>query len=164
MSKVAKGLMLFGVLLLGFGIYFVTTALASTSWDQVQGKIISTRIPAGLSNTGSSTQRHLVYRVEATYQYEVNGKTYENNYFSLGSGFTVEGGFNNKADAREWLKNSEYSTGKQVTVYVKPDEPETTVLSAGINIGTIVPIIMGLVFLALGYFLNKYIPPGTKLE
>jgi len=164
MTKVAKGLMLFGVLLLCFGIYFIFTALASTSWDQVQGKIISTKIPASLSTTGSATQRRLVYRVEATYRYDFNGQSYTNNYFSMGSGFTVEGGFNKKAEAREWLKNSDYSVGKTVTVYVNPDDPEKTVLSSGINIGTIVPVILGLLFFVLGYFLNKFKPPEVNPE
>ena len=164
MTKTAKVLMLFGIFLLCFGIYFIATALASTSWEQVQGKIISTKISASLTNAGSTTQRRLVYRVESTYQYNFNTKSYTNNYFSLGSGFTVEGGFNKKTEAREWLKNSDYSTGKTVIVYVNPDDPEETVLSSGINIGTIVPVILGILFFVLGYFLNRFTPAIVNPE
>ncbi|MFK8012063.1 MAG: DUF3592 domain-containing protein [Marinicellaceae bacterium] len=162
MTNVAKGLMLFGALLLCFGIYFIASALSSKSWDQVQGKIISTKTPASLSTTGSATQRHLVYRVEATYQYDYNDKNYTNNYFSKGSGFSVEGGFNKASEARDWLKNSDYATGKTVTVFVNPDNPEETVLSSGINIGTIMPIILGLLFFSLGFFLKRFDPALTK--
>ena len=164
MTKTYKGLMIFGILLIGLGGYFITVALASKSWDQVEGKIINTRIPASLSNSGSTTQRHLVYRVEVTYKYEFDGKNFKNSRFSTGTGNTVEGGFNEKSKAREWLKNSDYSIGKKVTVYVNPKDPEMTVLSSGINIGTIMPIILGLLFFGLGYALNKFIPKIPKSQ
>ncbi len=164
MTKVYKGLMILGLLMIGFGVYFIAVAMASKSWDQVEGTIINTRIPATLSNTGSATQRHLVYRIEITYAYDVDGKTYENSRFSLGTGNTVEGGFNEKSEARKWLKTFDYSSGKKVTVFVKSGEPETTVISSGINIGTIMPILLGLLFFFLGFLLHKFIPPVVKPE
>jgi len=77
--------------MIGFGVYFIAVAMASKSWDQVEGTIINTRIPASLSNTGSTTQRHLVYRVEVTYKFDIDGKSYKNSRFSLGTDNTVKG-------------------------------------------------------------------------
>jgi hypothetical protein len=158
MNKVNKGLMVLGLLFIGLGIYFIVVALASKTWDQVQGQIISAKIPARLSNSGSATQRHLVYHIEVTYSYEVEGKTYTNSRFSTGTGNTVEGSFNKKAKAREWLKSSEYSKGKDVIVFVNPKDSKNSVLSSGINIGTVVPIFIGLLFFITGYLLQKIIP------
>jgi hypothetical protein len=158
MSKVNRGLMILGLLFIGLGIYFIVVALASKTWDQKQGQIISVKIPASLANVGNAVQRHLVYRIEVTYSYEVEGMIYTNSRFSTGSGDTVEGGFNEKLKAREWLKNSGYSTGKNVTVYVNPKDAKDSVLSSGINIGTVMPIIIGLLFFLTGYLLQKIIP------
>lgn len=112
MKAVMIGLMIFGLYLLGFRCYFVFETLASTNWDQVEGRIINTKTPASISMAGSTTQRHVVYRIEATYEYQVNGSTYENSYFSLGNGGTVKGGFNTRSEAREWLANSDYRAGE----------------------------------------------------
>jgi len=154
--------MVLGLLLIGLGVYFIFVALASKAWDKTPGQIISTKIPASLSTAGSATQRHLEYRIEVKYSYEVAGKTYTNSRFSTGRGNTVEGGFYEKNKAREWLKNSDYSKGKNVTVYVNPKDSSISVLSAGINIGTVMPIIIGLLFFMLGYLLQKYIPQATQ--
>ena len=64
MSKVNRGLMILGLLFIGLGIYFIVVALASKTWDQKQGQIISVKIPASLANVGNAVQRHLVYRIE----------------------------------------------------------------------------------------------------
>jgi hypothetical protein len=164
MNKIFKGLMLLGLFFIGLGGYFIVVALDSKSWNQVEGEITEIIIPASMSNAGSATQRHLEYRVEMTYKYQVDGKSYQNRRFSTGNGDTVERGFNNKAKAREWLKSSPYSTGKNVTVYVNPNDAEMTVLSTGINIATIAPILIGLLFFITGYLLNKFIQPTTKIQ
>lgn len=164
MTKTYKGLMLLGILLIGLGGYFIAVALASKSWDQIEGEIMNTRIPASLSNAGSTAQRHLEYRIEVTYKYDVDGRPYTNSRFSMGTGNTVEGGFNEKTKARDWLQNSDFSTGKKVIVYVKPDDPETSILSTGINIGTIAPILIGLLFFITGYVLNSKMPTLVKHE
>jgi len=70
MTKTYKGLMVLGLIMIGFGVYFIAVAMQSKSWDQVEGTIINTRIPVSLSNTGSTTQRHWVYRVEVTYKFD----------------------------------------------------------------------------------------------
>ncbi len=148
------GFMGLGLLFFGFGCYFIFETLASTNWDQVEGEIISTRISTGFGNVNDPIHRYKIYSVEVTYEYEVAGKLFQNNKYSMGSGSTVKGRFNEKSEARKWLKNSDFSTGKKVKVYVKPNRPSETVLSTGINIGTIGPILMGLLFLFAAYGLR----------
>ena len=164
MTKIFKGLMVLGLFFIALSGYFVVIAISSLSWDQVQGKIINTRTPTSIINAGSPTQRSIVYRVEVTYKYEVNGKPYKNSRFSTGTGDTIKRNFSTKTKARDWIKNSDYSTGKKVTVYVNPDDPENTVLSAGINIGTIAPFFIGFLFFITGYLLNKKIPNVAALK
>ena len=96
------------------------------------------------------------------YQYQVDGITYNQTRFSLGSGDTVEGGFNEKQDAKEWLKNSPYKIGKPVTIYVKPGDPEETVISSGLNWGTYVPLIIGALFFFTPLLLMKFIKLPQK--
>jgi hypothetical protein len=50
----------------------------------------------------------------------------------------------------ENVQNSFNSTDKNVNVYVNPEDSKDSVLSSGINIGKVMPIILGLLF-----FLNR---------
>lgn len=147
MTKAAKWsigvFMAIGLFFFSFGIYFIYEAKASTSWDQVEGKITNTRVAMRSTRSGNSTNYRYQYDAVMSYSYQVDGVTYHNNRFSLGSGDTIKGGFNEKQEAREWLKNSEYKIGRPITVYVKPGNPEETVISSGLNWGTFVPLILG---------------------
>lgn len=46
--------MILGLFFICLGGYFITIALASKTWDQVEGKIINIRVAASLSNSGSA--------------------------------------------------------------------------------------------------------------
>ncbi|MEZ5470908.1 MAG: DUF3592 domain-containing protein [Marinicella sp.] len=156
--------MAIGLFFFSFGIYFIYEAMASTSWDQVEGKITNTRIAMRSSRSGNSTNYRYQYDATMTYQYQVNGIIYQNNRFSLGSGDTIKGGFNEKQQAREWLKKSVYKIGRPVTVFVKPGNPEETVISSGLNWGTFVPLILGSLILGMILFWRKLVnlPQKTK--
>jgi hypothetical protein len=148
------GFMVLGLLFLGFGCYFIIEATFSTNWDKIEGEIISTKIPIDFVNVNDPIHRYEIYSVEVTYEYEVAGEIFQNNQYSIGSGSTVKGRFNEKSEAIEWLKNSDFAIGKKVKVYVKPNKPSETILSSGINIGTIVPMLIGLLFLLVAYGLR----------
>ncbi|MEZ5496816.1 MAG: DUF3592 domain-containing protein [Gammaproteobacteria bacterium] len=154
--------MALGLFLLSFGIYFIYEAVASTSWNQVEGKITNTRIAMRSTRSGNSTNYRHQYDVTMTYEYQVNGIKYQNSRFSLGSGSTIEGGFNEKQQARDWLKNSEYKIGKAITVYVKPGQPEETVISSGLNWGTFVPMILGSLMIGLVLLWKKLVKLPQK--
>ncbi|HOP22811.1 MAG TPA: DUF3592 domain-containing protein [Gammaproteobacteria bacterium] len=166
MTKAAKWsigvFMALGLYFFLFGVWFVYEAVESTSWPQVEGKITNTSVIARSSRSGNSKNYSIQYIVKMYYQYQVDGITYNQTRFSLGSGDTVEGGFNEKQDAKEWLKNSPYKIGKPVTIYVKPGDPEETVISSGLNWGTYVPLIIGALFFFTPLLLMKFIKLPQK--
>ena len=157
MNIIGTVLMGLGVLFFGVGLWMLTTALASNSWPTVEGKVVDTHIVARVGRTGDALQRHIEYSIELTYEYAVDQVSYESKMYSLGSGATVEGGFNEKSEARAWLKNSAFDNNPKVTVYVDPNNPTNTVLSSGINWGTWMPLVMSVLFFVLGYFLRKLV-------
>lgn len=145
-----------GVLLLGFGVYFVSLASASHFWDQVDGQISHSQVISRRSQSGGATNFRLEYAVTARYRYQVDGISYQNDRYSLGSGPTIEGGFNDKERAQTWLTNSSFQVGDPVTVYVKPGAPQETVISPGANWGTWIPFIIGVAFISLPLLLVRY--------
>lgn len=142
------------ILFLLIGMWLLSTAYLSSQWPVAEGRITATKVAARISQAGDALRRHLVYHIEVTYSYQVAGKNYENSRYSLGSGDTVQGGFNDRAAARTWLRDSPWQLNRLVPVHVDPDDPENTVLSAGINWGTWVPMIMAAVFFLLGYMIQ----------
>ena len=75
------------------------------------------------------------------------GTEYNNTQISLGEGNTLEGPFNSRSEAWDWIKASNYQSGHSISVHVHPDNPQRAIIRAGINIGTIVPLILGLLML-----------------
>lgn len=146
-----------GVLFLGIGLWLLSTAYASTLWPTVEGQVIETKVVGRISQGGSTLQRHIEYSIEVTYQYEINHVSHQAKRYSLGTGDTVAGGFNEKSEARAWLKNSAFNNNPAVTVYVDPNDPNNTVLSAGIKWSTFMPVVLGLLLLILGYFVRRIV-------
>lgn len=155
MKVVAWVMMGLGVLFLGIGLWMLSTAYMSTTWPTVEGEVVETKVAARIGQVGDALRRHLEYSVEVKYQFDVNGVNYQASRYSLGSGNTVVGGYSEKSEAREWLKNSPYQQGAAVTVYYDADDPSETVLSAGIKWSTYMPVVLGLMLLVMGYFVRK---------
>jgi len=157
MHKFAIGLMVLGGILILIGIWIVTTAMASSDWPVVEGRILDAQVKSRFSQTSSTTNRRLEYYVEVRYGYQVDGKTYRAKRYSLGTGHTVKAGFKNSAEAREWVATSPYRVGENVAVHVDPDDPENTVIHAGILWSTWVPVMLGVLFMLLGLLSQRYI-------
>ena len=152
-----------GVLFLGVGVWMLSTAYMSTTWPTVEGQVLEAKVVARIGQTGDAIHRHLEYSVVAKYQYEVNGINHQASRYSLGSGDTIVGGYGEKSEARDWLKNSPYQQGAAVTVYYDADDPSETVLSAGIKWSTFMPVILGLLLLVIGYFLRLAVLKNLNL-
>ncbi len=151
MNKIITGTLILGGVFLLMGLWVLIDAYNSTRWNQVQGKIKELPIQGRIINTASATQRKIEYIVGIEYDYEINGQKYSGNRYSIGTGDTLAGAFNTKAEAREWKKNSNYKIGDFITVFVKPSDFESTVLSAGINLTTLIPTIMGVILIAVAF-------------
>lgn len=157
MNKVAWVLVIMGGLLIGAGVWMLGTAYASTSWPVVQGRIVESKVATRFSHSSELSKRRLEYYIEITYAYTVDGQEYQASRFSLGTGHTVEGGFNERSEAREWLRASPYQLNQPIAVYVAPQDPTNTVISAGIRFSTWIPIIVGLVFIFCGLMIKALV-------
>ena len=159
MNKIGMGFMVLGGIFLMIGAWITVTAFSSQFWPTVPGTVAEAKVVGQVSQVSDPLRRHLVYNVQVSYDYVVDNKSYQGTRYSLGSGDTVAGQFNEKSEARAWLRDSDFKSGQAVTVYVDPSDPENTVLSAGIKFTTWIPVIMGLLLLGFGYWMVYSLHP-----
>ena len=149
----SKFLVVLGLLLLGFGAWFVQEAMAARNWPSTTGTLISASVRS--SRGSSSTSRR--YQVQLTYRYRVDGKSYTSNRYRLGDGPTA-GDYTEREQARQ--EASRWEEGQEVEVYYDPDEPESAVLVREASWGVYVPTILGLCFGLAGVFTFKSVQPA----
>lgn len=157
MHKPSLILLIIGGLIMAFGVWFVASAYASVTWDQVEGTVIKPKVVTRLKNASNAQLRSLEYIVEVDYAYRIDGIRYMKSRYSLGMGNTFQDGFSERSDARNWLKSSPYQSGSTIRVYVDPNDPNNTVISSGASWPTFVPLIMSFLFIGLALFNMHYI-------
>ncbi|MGV6853254.1 MAG: DUF3592 domain-containing protein [bacterium] len=154
MKKVSIGIMFFGLVFVIIGVYFVVHQKL-TQWETATGSIsqstIKKHLTAHAGNVSNLAPRW-TYTVEIGYRYNVDEKDYFNTRFSLGTGKTVKDGFSNEQQAKNWLDQSEYKRGQSITVYYNPTDPKDSLIQTSTSIETLIPIFMGLFFIAAGLF------------
>ena len=155
MKKTAWGFVVLGTIFMCIGVWLVSQAKSSAQWPIVLGTISETRVVGRINLASDVLRRYIDYAVEVEYSYLVAGQFYLSDRFSLGSGSTVEGGFDTKKAARVWLKNSPYQVKENIKVYVDPKDPTNTVLDAGIHATTWIPIGLALCCGSLAWLLFR---------
>ncbi|KXK12812.1 MAG: hypothetical protein UZ14_CFX002002050 [Chloroflexi bacterium OLB14] len=85
----------------------------SQNWSTTTGKILMSSVQSQRSSTGG----YSIYPV-IVYQYEVNGKTYQNQTVRVGDKFLK---INVVGQAQKTV--DKYPIGKEVTVYYDPNNP-----------------------------------------
>ena len=151
MKAVSWVLAVLGLLLFAVGMWMLTEAMASKDWPVVEGKVVTPNVVGRLRQATNARHRSLEYIVEVTYRYQVAGRSYQAKRYSLGMGNTTADGFSDRTEARQWISQSPYQPGQTVQVYVDPEDPENTVLNAGIQGSTWIPLIIGSLFFLLGF-------------
>jgi hypothetical protein len=134
-----------GVALVLFGISFLKDANASKTWPVASGKVQSTRPQR---NT-SSRKYNPTYHYAVTYGYEVDGSSFTNDRYSLGDGPTASKRFQSKSEAIAAARK-DYPVGQAIDIYYDPAEPNSSVIKPGVGFGTLVPLVMGCIFLPSG--------------
>lgn len=147
-------LILFGAALSLFGVFFLRTALASYGWPSAPGTVQAINSSLYRSEY-SGSRRTYVYQV--TYGYAVNEIAYTGDRYSLGEGSTASRPYDTAREAEQAGKEA-YPPGSTITVYYDPQSPTEAVLQRGPNIGTYVPLLMGLFFLPCGVLFLKMLP------
>lgn len=143
-------MILLGFALGAFGIWFIRSANESKSWPEAEGTIRAARVRWRTSSSDPNKMNPTrEYHIEVTYRYEVDGVEYNNDRYSLGTGPRAGKTFRSDQEART-VASATYPLGRKIAVFYDPANPSSSVLSSGLNAGTYVPVILGVLFTACG--------------
>jgi len=117
------------LLLAGFGLLFVglahlRKAKASWNWDRVPGQILASRI----EKVFDRMEDEQVSRIQISYSYSLDGRTYKSNRFRL---LRSDENLRSFLDAKSF--NEKFAAGNAVEVFVNPLDPTDSVLEAGMS-------------------------------
>jgi len=123
-----KGALLL-ILLTGFGLLFLglanlRKAKASWDWDRVPGQILASRI----EKVFDRMEDEQVSRIQISYSYSLDGRTYKSNRFRL---LRSDENVRSFLDAKSF--NEKFVVGNTVEVFVNPLDPTDSVLEGGIS-------------------------------
>jgi hypothetical protein len=140
------------------GIYFMRRAVAATKWTKIRGRVISSEVKR-ISTTDDlqdgDTIHSVSYRPEVSYEYAVDGKTYQSHQIAI-----LVSTSSNEGIARAVV--DKYPAGKEIDIYYNPDKPKDAVLEQSspgsgwffIGIGIFFIIIGGIGFCVI-FFTGK---------
>ncbi len=99
--------------------------------------------------------RRFDYIVTAKYQYTFNNKQYTSSRYSISSGDTIAGPYQEKSKASTWLENSKYKIGNKINIYLNPNNPSESVISNKLHWSMFIPFIIAIFFMLLALIFNK---------
>ncbi|MCB1036765.1 MAG: DUF3592 domain-containing protein, partial [Acidobacteria bacterium] len=146
-----------GLLMTGFGAYFIAEGYAAESWTEVEGQIVSARVRV---HTDLSSSKHLSraereryrrYYPEITYRWTAGEERYTGSRYRLGE---THEKYKERTDAE--AKAATFVTGAPITVYYDKDHPDQAVLDPSLSVGVFVPLPLGLLILGMGWLLFRY--------
>lgn len=136
-------LLVFGLVLGGFGIYRYNIGKESSKWPSVQGKITYAHAQS------RRVKKQNQYIPSIKYTYNVKGKTYTGTRITASDEYqkTLSG-------AKDILKK--YPVSEAVSVYYNPREPGTSLLEAGLakNVFVLIVAAVACFFLAIAIFVS----------
>ena len=164
--KFGNGLLILGLLLGVFGVYFLFIGNETLRWPTVTGELINASVERHVSsdpNTPSATKRlETQYYVTLHYRYEVDGGPYFSSRYSFGNGRVVEGQYYQTQQEAQVQANQQYSSADAITVSYDPDDPSEAVFKPGWNLGTFAPLLIALFLGASGWFMRAVIRHASK--
>ena len=125
-----------------FGIHGIIKAKASVDWPSSPGRIVSSTVESHRS-TGDSGPRSTTYHAEISYEFSIEGTTFNGNRVAYG-----DYGSNYPSHARRIANR--YPKGKSVTVYYMPENPKECLLEPGLKAQAWILPGLGLIFFAAG--------------
>ena len=141
---IVAGVVIFYIFLPGMLI-----RLESTSYPTTDGTILGSYIATDIHTDGST-----LYRAVITFQYTVDGTSYQSSAIKVGQDNDV---YTSDYDGILTAVNN-YPVGKNVTVYFNPDEPSIAGLEAGVDEITYIFIGAGAIFFLIGsvFWINRF--------
>ena len=155
LKAVAAALLLIGVLMSGFGIYFIGLGYEAEGWTKVEGRVVSATVRVDVevhSTQASKTRREELrrYYPSITYEWTVDGERFSGLRYRLGEPYEK---FNERTDAV--AAAAKFRTDAPITVYYDADHPSQAVLDPSLSAGVFVPLPLGLLFLGLGWLVLR---------
>lgn len=142
----ASVFMLIGGFIASTGVKALLQGQASRSWPTVPGRVLESGLDASRSDKGRTT-----YRAEVLYEFQVDGQTYASNDIAVG-----DYGSSDPKHGRRIANR--YPKGAAVTVHYDPDDPETSLLEAGIQGQAFFLPGFGLLFFGAGLVVFIFLP------
>ncbi len=136
--------LVFGLVLIVFGIKFVLQAQSTKYWQQTQAIITQVNLVETTSSTSTTTSKQKSIAVSVVYRYQVNGKKYQSDKYRYGEGKTIKSRLKNRTQAQQFLAHSPYQKGREIKVYYNPNNPQQAVIKTGPSFWTYTPLIFGL--------------------
>ncbi len=131
-----------GVLLGGFLLWQLIKGMKAKNWPTAQGKVVSSRVTTNISRD-SDGDRSTTYGAEINYRYEVDGYEYSGDRRSF-----ADYSSSNRRRAEKII--ARFAPGAEVDVYYRPDDPEKSVLEPGINLVSVLFLLLPAIFLVVG--------------
>ena len=147
------GLIVLGLAMCGFGVYFVQLGFEARSWPEAKGRILSTTVKVSTSRSSGSrsTSYSREYYPNIRYSWSVDGVQYTGDRYRLG---TTHEKYRERSDAEEAAKA--FPGGTTIPVYYDPKNPSEAVLEKDTSWSVFVPAILGLLFLGTGGLMWRY--------
>jgi hypothetical protein len=143
MGTVGKAVF-FGVFLLVGGILTYVIAIrplqkyfAATKWPETPCTIVSSTVGSHRGNKGGTT-----YSIDITYRYQVKGREFQSDTYSIMSGSSSGRSGKQRVVAR-------YPAGSEAVCYVNPEDPTDALLSRELSPWLLIGLVPG-VFLLIG--------------
>lgn len=135
----------------GLGYIWMQQDEQIENFESIETTVLASDV---VKRTGGSDEGGPTYRPDITYEYSVNGQTYENSNVFPGPGGEAKGG---SQDGEEWAEDivSDHPKGKQVTAYYNPENPSEAFLLENRNWGVLLALV--LVVLTGGIFAYGYL-------
>ena len=139
---VAEIFLVIGVLLGGFLLWQLIKGMKAKNWPTAPGKVVNSRVTRSVSQD-SDGDRSTTYGAEINYRYEVDGYEYSGDRRSF-----ADYSSSNRRRAEKIVLR--FAPGTDVDVYYRPDDPEKSVLEPGINLVSVLFLLLPVIFVVIG--------------
>ena len=139
---VAEIFLIVGVLLGGFLLWQLIKGMKAKNWPTAQGRVIDSRVSTSVSYDDDG-DRSTTYGAEISYSYDIDGYEYRGNRRSF-----ADYSSSNRRRAEKII--ARFAPGVDVPVYYNPEDPEKSVLEPGINVVSVLFLLLPGIFLVIG--------------
>ncbi len=137
-----------GIFLMAWSAYEIKGSNESRNWPRTQGTITSSSISEQTRRDSSTRRNKTTYYPRVLYEYQVKGRHYTSHRIEFGG----------ESGGMKWMAKrvvDKYPSGKKVTVYYKPQDPQYGILEAGFTWKSLFILLAGMAFFAAGVLCFK---------